>query len=105
MPRALSKLLATQGKASVRDLDAVDLHTHVYLPRYMDILRARKDVPFVRPGIGGERLIILPAEQQQLGRANSSREASAPAAPLAASTGTRAISSGTWIATVSARPC
>ncbi|KAG6612640.1 uracil-5-carboxylate decarboxylase [Phytophthora cinnamomi] len=66
MPRALSKLLASQGKASVRDLDAVDLHTHVYLPRYMDILRARKDVPFVRPGVGGERLIILPAEQQQL---------------------------------------
>ncbi|KAE9038882.1 hypothetical protein PR003_g8224 [Phytophthora rubi] len=66
MSRALSKLLTTQGKASVRDLDAVDLHTHVYLPRYMDILRARKDVPFVRPGVGGERLIILPAEQQQL---------------------------------------
>ncbi|KAH7492259.1 hypothetical protein PRIC2_002083 [Phytophthora ramorum] len=66
MSRALSKLVASQGKASVRDLDAVDLHTHVYLPRYMEILRSRKDVPFVRPGIGGERLIILPAEQLQL---------------------------------------
>ncbi|GMF30975.1 unnamed protein product [Phytophthora lilii] len=66
MFRTLSKLLLTQGRASVRDLEAVDLHTHVYLPRYMDILRARKDVPFVRPGLGGERLIILPAEQQQL---------------------------------------
>ncbi|POM61789.1 2-amino-3-carboxymuconate-6-semialdehyde decarboxylase [Phytophthora palmivora] len=65
MSRALTKLLATQSKAYVRDLDAIDLHTHVYLPRYMDILRARNDVPFVRPGIGGERLIILPAEQQQ----------------------------------------
>ncbi|OWY91220.1 2-amino-3-carboxymuconate-6-semialdehyde decarboxylase, partial [Phytophthora megakarya] len=62
----LAKLLTSQGKASVRDLDAIDLHTHVYLPRYMDILRARTDVPLVRPGIGGERLIILPAEKQQM---------------------------------------
>ncbi|KAG1695282.1 hypothetical protein DVH05_020661 [Phytophthora capsici] len=66
MSRALSKLLTAQGKSTVRELDAIDLHTHVYLPRYMDILRGRKDVPFVRPGIGGERLIILPAEQEQL---------------------------------------
>lgn len=66
MSRALSKLLASQGRASVRDLDAIDLHTHVYLPRYMDILRSRSDVPFVRPGDGGERLIILPAEQEQM---------------------------------------
>ncbi|KAL3667323.1 hypothetical protein V7S43_007552 [Phytophthora oleae] len=66
MPRALSKLLASQGKSAVHELDTIDLHTHVYLPRYMDILRGRKDVPFVRPGIGGERLIILPAERQQM---------------------------------------
>jgi aminocarboxymuconate-semialdehyde decarboxylase len=67
MPRPLlAKLLTTQGRASVRDLDAVDLHTHVYLPRYMDILRARTEVPLVRPSQGRERLIILPAEQQQM---------------------------------------
>ncbi|KAG7394615.1 hypothetical protein PHYBOEH_004973 [Phytophthora boehmeriae] len=58
----------SQGKKSVRELDAIDLHTHVYLPRYMDILRSRKDVPFVRPGVGGERLVILPAEQEQVER-------------------------------------
>ncbi|KAG2775130.1 hypothetical protein JG687_00016663 [Phytophthora cactorum] len=62
----LAKLLASQGKSTVRELDAIDLHTHVYLPRYMDLLRARSDVPMVRSGIGGERLIILPAEQQQM---------------------------------------
>ncbi|ETI35909.1 hypothetical protein F442_17724 [Phytophthora nicotianae P10297] len=67
----LTKLLATQGKSSVRELDAIDLHTHVYLPRYMDLLRARTDVPMVRPGIGGERLIILPAEQQQMEQQSS----------------------------------
>ncbi|RLN49296.1 hypothetical protein BBJ28_00007187 [Nothophytophthora sp. Chile5] len=62
----LQPLRATQGKSHVRELDAIDLHTHVYLPRYMDLLRARKDVPFVRAGAGGERLVILPAEQQQI---------------------------------------
>ncbi|RLN48072.1 hypothetical protein BBJ29_009739 [Phytophthora kernoviae] len=66
MSRALTKLLTCQGKKSVRELDSIDLHTHVYLPRYMDILRARKDVPFVRPANGSERLVILPAEQEQM---------------------------------------
>lgn len=49
------------------DLGAVDLHTHVYLPRYMDLLRSRRDVPFVR-SLGGaeERLVILPDEQKQI---------------------------------------
>ncbi|RLN72720.1 hypothetical protein BBJ28_00008176 [Nothophytophthora sp. Chile5] len=55
-----------QGKSHVRELESIDLHTHVYLPRYMDLLRARKDVPFVRASAGGERLVILPAEQQQI---------------------------------------
>ncbi|KAI9998974.1 hypothetical protein PInf_003638 [Phytophthora infestans] len=67
----IAKLLASQGKSSVRDLDAIDLHTHVYLPRYMDLLRARSDVPMVRPGVGGERLIILPAEKQQMEQQSS----------------------------------
>src|SRR5690606_24657851 len=42
----------------------VDIHTHVYPPAYMDILRSRKDVPYIRsfPGLPTERLIILPGE-------------------------------------------
>ncbi|TYZ58903.1 hypothetical protein PybrP1_009507 [[Pythium] brassicae (nom. inval.)] len=59
---ALGRLLQSQGKARMRDLGAIDLHTHVYLPRYMAMLRARREVPFVRD----ERLVILPDEQKQL---------------------------------------
>lgn len=40
----------------------VDVHTHVYLPRYMEYLRKRKDVPKVVPSNDIERLIILPGE-------------------------------------------
>ncbi|KAJ3332022.1 hypothetical protein HDU76_001530 [Blyttiomyces sp. JEL0837] len=42
----------------------VDIHTHVYLPRYMDALRARTQVPriFRREGTNDERLLILPHE-------------------------------------------
>lgn len=57
----------SQGKTCLRDLGAIDLHTHVYLPRYMAMLRARHEVPFVR----NERLVILPDEQKQLDDAAS----------------------------------
>lgn len=40
----------------------VDVHTHVYLPRYMDYLRNRKQVPKVISYNDVERLIILPGE-------------------------------------------
>lgn len=66
-------MLARQGKARVGELAAVDLHTHVYLPRYMALLRSRRNVPFVRslPSATDaskleERLVILPDEQKQL---------------------------------------
>lgn len=64
-----SCLLSSQGKTHLRHVNSIDLHTHVYLPRYMAMLRERKDVPFVRrlPGFEGEeRLVILPDEQQQI---------------------------------------
>ena len=44
---------------------AIDVHTHIYLPRYMDILRSRKIVPRILPGVdevGDERYVILPGE-------------------------------------------
>lgn len=41
----------------------VDVHTHVYLPRYMEMLRARSTEPFVfRTDQKKERLVILPGE-------------------------------------------
>jgi aminocarboxymuconate-semialdehyde decarboxylase len=40
----------------------VDVHTHVYLPRYMEYLRRRTQVPRVVPSNDSERLIILPGE-------------------------------------------
>lgn len=45
----------------------VDIHTHVYLPRYAALLRTRSNVPFIRSsatldGKVDERLLILDHE-------------------------------------------
>ncbi|KAJ4983755.1 amidohydrolase [Stagonosporopsis vannaccii] len=43
----------------------VDIHTHVYPPKYMDLLRSRTTVPYVRnfpDAPDSSRLIILPGE-------------------------------------------
>jgi aminocarboxymuconate-semialdehyde decarboxylase len=45
----------------------VDIHTHVYLPRYASLLRSRSSVPFIRTATGAdgktnERLLILEHE-------------------------------------------
>ncbi|DAZ94941.1 TPA: hypothetical protein N0F65_012658 [Lagenidium giganteum] len=81
---ALARLLQKQGKTSVRELQAIDLHTHVYLPRYMDMLRTRKDVPFVRtlPGHDDERLIILPDEQKQIDEARATATSISAGRPI-----------------------
>jgi aminocarboxymuconate-semialdehyde decarboxylase len=45
----------------------VDIHTHVYPPRYLSLLRARTSLPLIRPGPNAtspERLIILPDEDK-----------------------------------------
>jgi aminocarboxymuconate-semialdehyde decarboxylase len=42
----------------------IDVHTHVYLPRYMEMLRSRSDVPRVFTENGCERLLILPNENK-----------------------------------------
>jgi aminocarboxymuconate-semialdehyde decarboxylase len=45
----------------------VDVHTHVYLPRYLSLLRSRTSLPRIAPGaksIDPERLIILPDEDK-----------------------------------------
>ncbi|KZW04342.1 amidohydrolase 2 [Exidia glandulosa HHB12029] len=51
----------------------VDIHSHVYLPRYASLLRARKDVPriFTRTNAAGaqeDRLVILTDEPTDQGR-------------------------------------
>ncbi|KAI9846965.1 MAG: hypothetical protein M1837_003321 [Sclerophora amabilis] len=45
-------------------MPVVDIHTHVYPPSYMNLLRSRTSVPYVRtfPPDTGSRLIILPGE-------------------------------------------
>lgn len=40
----------------------VDIHTHIYLPRYASLLRARSSVPRILQSQSGERLVILDDE-------------------------------------------
>jgi aminocarboxymuconate-semialdehyde decarboxylase len=42
----------------------VDVHSHVFLPGYLDILRRRKEVPRVGGPTGAERLLVLPGERE-----------------------------------------
>ncbi|OKL61132.1 hypothetical protein UA08_03519 [Talaromyces atroroseus] len=46
------------------DFPIVDIHTHVYTPAYLDMLRARKKVPYVHDPANGadSRLIILSSD-------------------------------------------
>ena len=46
----------------------VDVHTHIYLPLYIELLRARDKVLYVRSfpddPAAGDRLVILPAKDK-----------------------------------------
>jgi hypothetical protein len=58
---------STYTRSSVHSMALIDIHTHVYLPRYVAMLRSRSSVPriFSRPnpqGIPEERLLILDRE-------------------------------------------
>jgi hypothetical protein len=58
----LASLLRMAGRSIV-----VDVHTHVYPPRYLALLRARTALPRIQPGprpSDPERLIILPDEDK-----------------------------------------
>jgi aminocarboxymuconate-semialdehyde decarboxylase len=54
-------LATSAGKA----LKSIDVHTHMYLPGYMNILRKRTDIPRVATINGSDRLIILPGEEKE----------------------------------------
>lgn len=43
-------------------LPLIDVHTHMYLPRYVALLRSRQGIPRIVSRGSGERLIILPDE-------------------------------------------
>jgi predicted TIM-barrel fold metal-dependent hydrolase len=44
-------------------LPLIDVHTHMYLPRYVALLRQRTKVPRIVSRAGGDRLVILPDEE------------------------------------------
>jgi aminocarboxymuconate-semialdehyde decarboxylase len=50
-------------------MPVVDVHTHVYPPAYMSLLRSRRELPYVRSfpdnPSAGDRLVILPAEDTE----------------------------------------
>ena len=64
----------------------VDIHTHVYLPRYASLLRSRSSVPFIRTitnplGTREDRLLILdhePSGGRPVGAQYWDREGIAP---------------------------
>ena len=43
-------------------LPLIDVHTHMYLPRYVAMLRERRQIPRIVARETGDRLIILPDE-------------------------------------------
>jgi aminocarboxymuconate-semialdehyde decarboxylase len=45
---------------------SIDVHTHMYTPKYMDILRKRTDIPRVLTIGGEDRLVILPGEDREI---------------------------------------
>lgn len=45
---------------------SIDVHTHMYTPKYMDILKKRTDIPRVVTVGGEDRLIILPGEDKEI---------------------------------------
>lgn len=57
-------------------ISVVDIHTHVYVPSYLDLLRHRTEVPRILPPLDPEdknsleRLVILPGEDKDVTTAN-----------------------------------
>lgn len=55
------RLLLTAARA----YSSVDVHTHIYQPAYMQLLRSRSSVPKVITVNGEDRLVILPGEDAE----------------------------------------
>lgn len=52
-------------RACTKRLFSIDVHTHMYTPKYMDILRKRTDIPRVIKVGNEDRLVILPGEDKE----------------------------------------
>ena len=70
--RALLKRTASAPRsAGVRAFStggsgAIDVHTHMYLPSYMEVLKKRTEIPRVVTVEGQDRLVILPGEDDEV---------------------------------------
>jgi len=51
-----------QCRRETNTMPIVDIHTHIYPPAYVSLLRNRSSIPFIRTYDGNDRLIILPGE-------------------------------------------
>jgi aminocarboxymuconate-semialdehyde decarboxylase len=65
-----SRMISRFSRQIIRNFSArqsIDVHTHMYLPKYMEILEKRVDVPYVRniEGFKEPRLVILPGEDEE----------------------------------------
>jgi len=69
--RGIMRSAVVAGKGAVRmmsgkQVGAIDVHTHMYLPSYMDVLRKRTEIPRVITVQGQDRLVILPGEDAEI---------------------------------------
>lgn len=60
-----ARCVSTSGAKTAAPAVAIDVHTHMYLPGYMDILRKRTLIPRVSTISGSDRLFILPGEDAE----------------------------------------
>ena len=66
LSRNRTNQLFHRAKTVLRQYSSVDCHTHMYTPKYMDILRKRVDIPRVLTIQGQDRLVILPGEDREI---------------------------------------
>ncbi len=64
-PRATAKSWSRSLSNGAVAQGLIDVHTHMYTPKYMNILKSRGDIPKVRTIDGEDRLIILPGEEDE----------------------------------------
>ncbi len=53
--------------------DAIDVHSHIYLPGYLDLLRRRDRIPRIVTRLGEERILLLPGEESEASNTQAGR--------------------------------
>jgi aminocarboxymuconate-semialdehyde decarboxylase len=51
--------------SSINSFPLIDVHTHMYTPKYMKILQKRSEIPKIVKYQGEDRLVILPDEEKE----------------------------------------